>query len=92
MIDAGAGIANFLEPDIDFDKYILLDNPTLFMAARNKSERYGPGASFIRPFINLGYTPFRGVTTPIHPPQVFFSDFEPQNLSILKTKKKNLCL
>lgn len=90
MIDAGAGIANFLEPDIDFDKYILLDNPTLVMAARDKSERYGPGWSFIRPFINLGYTPFRGVTTPIHPPQVFFADFEPQNFIYFKTKEEEL--
>lgn len=90
MIDAGAGVTNFLEPDIDFDKYILLDNPTLVMAARNKNERFGPGASFIRPFINLGYTPFRGVTTPIHPPQVFFSDFEPQNFIYFKTKEEEL--
>ena len=90
MIDAGAGIANFLGPDIDFDKYILLDNPTLITAARNKSERYGPGASFIRPFMNLGYTPFRGVTSPIHPPQYFFSDFEPQNFIYFKTKEEEL--
>lgn len=90
MVDAGAGVANFLEPDIDFDKYILLGNPTLIMAAGNKSERYGPGANFLTPFINLGYTPFRGATTSIHPPQNAANNIEPQNFIYFKTKEEEL--
>lgn len=90
MVDAAAGIANYLEPDIDFDKFILLDNPTLFMAARNPNERYGTGMSIMRTFINLGYTPFRGVTSPIHPPQNVSMDIEPQNFIYFKTKEEEL--
>lgn len=58
LVDATAGIANYLEPDIDFDKFILLNNPTLMMAARNKDERYGPGAGGA--FIKAGLYPFSG--------------------------------
>lgn len=90
MVDAGAGIANYLEPDIDFDDFVLLGTPTLISAARNQSERYGPGGSFTRTFINLGYTPFRGATTPIHPPQNVNMDIAPTNLIYFKTKEEEL--
>lgn len=89
-IDAAAGIANYLEPDIDFDKFIILNNPTLVMAARNKNERYGPGANVMAAFIKLGYTPFRGATTPIHPPQTVSNGIEPQNLIYFKAKEEEL--
>ena len=36
MVDAAAGIANFYEPDIDFDTFIFYANPTLIMAKRDK--------------------------------------------------------
>ncbi|MBI5465485.1 hypothetical protein HY946_02650, partial [Candidatus Gottesmanbacteria bacterium] len=89
-VDAAAGIVNYLEPDIDFDKFILLNNPTLMMAERNKDERFGPGANVMAAFIKLGYTPFRGATTPIHPPQNVSNGIEPQNLIYFKTKEEEL--
>lgn len=90
MVDAAAGIANYLESDIDSDKFLLMGNPTLIMAARNKNERYGQGGSIMRPFINLGYTPLRGVTSPIHPPQIFSMDIEPENFIYFKNKEEEL--
>lgn len=89
-VDAAAGIANYLDPNIDFDKFILLNNPTLMMAARNKDERYGLGANVMAAFVKLGYTPFRGVTTPIHPPQNVSNSIEPQNFIYFKTKEEEL--
>ncbi len=89
-VDAAAGIVNYLEPDIDFDKFILLNNPTLVMAARNKDERYGPGANVMAAFIKLGYTPFRGATTSIHPPQNANSGIDPHNLIYFQTKEEEL--
>lgn len=90
MVDAAAGIANFYEPGIDFDKFIFFANPTLIMAKRDKNERYGPGLSIMRAFKNFGYIPFRGATTPIHPPQNIVADFEPQNLIYFKDVKEEL--
>ena len=90
MVDAAAGIANFYEPDIDFDTFIFYANPTLIMAKRDKNERYGPGLSIMRAFKNFGYIPFRGATTPIHPPQNIVADFEPQNLIYFKDVKEEL--
>lgn len=90
MVDAAAGIANFLEPDVNFDKFILYANPTRIMAGRDKNERYGPGLSIMRAFLNLGYTPFRGATTSIHPPQNTVADFEPQNLIYFKSAQEEL--
>lgn len=90
MFDAAAGIANFYEPDIDFDKFIFYANPTRIMAGGDKNERYGPGSSIMRAFINFGYLPFRGATTPIHPPQNIVADFEPQNLIYFKDVKEEL--
>lgn len=89
-VDAAAGIANHYESDIDFNKFIFYANPTLIMAARNKNERYGPGLSTMRAFKNFGYTPFRGATTPIHPPQNTAADFEPQNLIYFKSVQEEL--
>ncbi|MEK7565974.1 MAG: hypothetical protein AAB506_02935, partial [Patescibacteria group bacterium] len=83
-LEAASGLANYLEPDIDLDKFILYDHPTLFMAARDRNQRYGPGLSMIHAFVNLGYTPFRGATSPIHPPQNIFPDIDPQNFIYFK--------
>ncbi len=79
-----AGIANYLEPDIDFNTFVLYGNPTLFMAGRTEKERYGPALNGRHAFKNLGYTVYHGSTNPTHPPQVVYPDIEPENFIYFK--------
>lgn len=81
---AQSSIMSYLEEDIDFDTFALYGNPTLFMAGRHDKERYGPGLNGIHSFKNLGYTFYRGSTSPSHPPQNVFPDIEPENFIYFK--------
>ena len=51
-----SSIMSFLEPDIDFNTFILYSNPTFFMAGRNNRERYYPALNGLHAFKNFGYT------------------------------------
>ena len=82
----GAGIANYLEPDIDFDNFVLYGTPTLFMAGRTEAERYGPGLNHIRAFKNLGYAVYLGSTSLQQPPHNVIPDIESENLIYFKNK------
>jgi len=86
----GAGIANYLEPDIDLDDFVLYARPTLFMANRTENERYGPGLNHLHAFSNLGYTVYRGSTNPEHPPPNLYPDIGPENFIYFKDKNEEL--
>ncbi len=87
---AGAGVANYLEPDIDVATFAFYGNPTLYMAGRSKNERYGYGLSWIRAFNNLGYTVYYGSTNPEHPPQNVYPDIAPENMIYFKDYDEEL--
>lgn len=87
-----SSIMSYLEPDIDFNTFVLYGNPTLFMAGRTEKERHGPALNGIHSFKNLGYTFYRGSTNPIHPPQVVFPDIEPENFIYFKNKDEEFLL
>lgn len=80
----GAGVANYLEPDIDAATFAFYGNPTLYMAGRGNNERYGEGLSWIKAFSNLGYTVYYGSTNPEHPPQNVYPDVAPENMIYFK--------
>ena len=86
----GGGIANYLEPDIDFDTFVLYGNPTLFMAGRSEYERYGPGLNHLHAFNNLGYTVYRGSTNTVHPYKNIYPDIQPENFIYFKNAKEEL--
>lgn len=85
-LESASGLANYLEPDIDFDTFVIYGNPALFMANRNKDERYGWGGRDA--FISLGYTIYRGSTQSTNPPQNTLVGIDPQNLIYFKTQKE----
>lgn len=87
---AGAGVANYLEPDIDVATFIFYGQPTLYMAERSKNERYGSGLSWIKAFNNLGYTVYYGSTNPEHPPQNVYPDIAPENMIYFKDYDEEL--
>lgn len=89
-IESSSGLIKYLEPDIDFDTFILYARPTLVMAGRNKKERWGPGLNQTHAFTELGYTAFRGSTNPSHLPQSVFPDIDPRNLIYFRTPEEEL--
>ena len=89
-LESSSGLMKYLEPDIDFDTFVFYGRPTLMMAKRNIKERWGPGLNQIHAFVQLGYTPFRGSTSPIDLPQSVFPDIPQQNLIYFKTKDEEL--
>lgn len=89
-LESAAGLIKWLEPDIDFDTFVFYGNPTLVMAGRNKNERWGLGLNQIHAFTQLGYTAFRGSTSPINLPQSVFPDIEERNLIYFKTPQEEL--
>ena len=89
---AQSSIMSYLEPDIDFNTFVLYGNPTLFMAGRNNSERYGPALNGLHAFKNLGYTVYRGSTNPSHPPRNVYPDIEPENLIYFKNKDQEFLM
>lgn len=91
-LESAVGLIKYLEPDIDFDTFVFYGNPTLVMAGRNKNERWGLGLNQIHAFTQLGYTAFRGSTSPINLPQSVFPDIEERNLIYFKTPQEELDL
>lgn len=89
-VESSSGLIKFLESDIDFDTFIFYARPTLIMAGRDESERWGPGLSQTHAFVELGYTAFRGSTNPTHPPQSLFPDIDLRNLIYFKNTKEEL--
>jgi len=87
-----SSIMSYLEPDIDFNTFVLYGGPTFFMAGRNESERYGPGLNGIHSFKNLGYTFYRGSTDPFHPPRNVFPDIELENFIYFKDADEEFLL
>lgn len=80
MVGSGAGVAQYLEKDLDFDTFIAYGNPTRFMAGRTEMERYGTGFNYLRSFVNLGYTVYRGSPgLPLTPARKVFPDINLQN-------------
>lgn len=87
---AGAGVAKYLEPDIDVATFVFYGTPTLYMAGRNKNERYGYGLSWLRAFKNLGYTVYYASTNPEHPPQNVYPDIAPENMIYFKSYEEEV--
>lgn len=91
LVGAGAGLAHYYEPDIDFDAFIAYGIPTIFYAEeKGKTKRFGPGFDVWRAFANLGYTAYRGKPSPIHPPQIIFPTFNPQNYITFQDKDEEI--
>lgn len=87
-LESSSGLIRYLEPDIDFDAFLLYARPTLMMAGRDKNERWGPGLNQIHAFTELGYTAFRGATNPVNLPQSVFPDIDPRHFIYFKTSEE----
>lgn len=89
-LESSSGLIKYLEPDIDFDAFVLYGRPTLVMAGRNENERWGPGLNQTHAFTELGYTAFRGSTSTTNLPQSVFPDIDPRHLFYFKTPAEEL--
>lgn len=91
-LESSSGLVKYLEPDIDFDKFVFYGRPTLVMAGRDKNERWGPGLNQIHAFSELGYTAFIGSTNPTHFPQNVYPDVDLRNMIYFKIPEEELDL